>query len=225
MTYMLFLIAQATYTDIEIGLVQGDNLLEKRVISKLEASKKILIAIDELLRNHSKNIDDLSFIAGNRGPGPFTTLRVALVTLNGLSYATSIPLIGLNGLNLFLEENRSQQFPLTVALLDAFTKDVYVGIDNHGVITISCEHIESLLQRLKHEYLQPIRFIGSGCTVYHDQIKNILGSQAIIAQPLPAQSTLEYLSKKATEQWNTQEITSQLEPLYLKNVINNIVIR
>lgn len=221
----LYLIVQATYADIELGLAQDGMLLEQKTVSKLEASGNILIAIDELLKKQNKSLSNLTFIAASCGPGPFTTLRVALVTLNGLGFATNIPLVGINGLHAFLEEYGDSQ-NTRIALLDAFTKDVYFGIDNRGTITIGCENIESFLRRLKNEYQEVITFIGSGCLMYQDQIRNILGSQALVAQPLPSQVSLEYLSKKAFENWNGKvEITHQLQPLYLKNMINNIAIK
>jgi len=222
MTY--YLIAQSTYADIELGIAIDGRIQGSTSVSKLEASSHILVALGSLLKQHNLALSDLAFIAANSGPGPFTTLRVLLSTINGLGYAAKIPLLGIDGLNAFLREHHSSNFAITIALLNAFTNDVYYGIDDNGKVEIGCLNGHAFLESLQEKHpATKIRFIGSGLTPYKDLIQKLFGSDAIIADPLPPQSSLPYLAQQAYNHWlNKQNITDQIIPLYLKNQINNI---
>lgn len=222
---MAYLILQTTYAGIELGCAHAGTLIEQRIISKFQASSHLLPTIQELLNKHNVMLSNLEFIAANCGPGPFTTLRVALTTINGLTYATSLPLIGLNGLNEFLNENSNPQYHATIALFNAFGNDVYVGIQASNNISISCINIDELLKSIHQQYPRiNIRFIGQAALMYKDKIKALFNDAAVFQEPLPEQCSLAYLSKQAYEAWNNKKISTQLMPIYLKNTINNITI-
>lgn len=98
------LVLQSTYDQIEIGLVIDGQLGTQINLNKAQASSQILLAIDQLLQAHRCKVTDLQFIAANLGPAPFTSLRVVIATVNGLCFATGVPLIGVNGLQAFVTE-------------------------------------------------------------------------------------------------------------------------
>ncbi len=217
-----YLIIQSTYTDVEVGLARHGKLIEKKVISKLQASSHIDVAIEELLSQHKIEKKNLIFIAANCGPGPFTTLRVVLATANGLGYGLNKPLIGLDGMQTFLEEHHSKQYPVTVALLNAFSNDVYFGIDDHRQSKVGWENAHSFLKNLQEKYsTQPIRFIGSGVQPYQQLIQELFGDQAVINSQL-GQCSLEYCAQRAWKNWERKEMNKQLMPLYLKNQLNSM---
>ena len=217
-----YLIMQSTYTDVEIGLARHGNLIEKKVISKLQASSHIDVAVDELLSQHKIDKKKLLFIAANCGPGPFTTLRVVLATANGLGYGLTKPLIGLDGMQTFLEEHRSKQYPVTVALLNAFSNDVYFGIDDHGQNKVGWENAHNFLKQIQEKYpAQSIRFIGSGIIPYQQLIQDLFGLQTVINSQL-GQCSLDYCAQQAWKIWEKKDMHKQLMPLYLKNQLNNM---
>jgi tRNA threonylcarbamoyladenosine biosynthesis protein TsaB len=217
-----YLIMQSTYTDVEIGLAQQGNLIEKKIISKLEASRLIDTAIDQLLGNHAVNKHNLACIAANSGPGPFTTLRVVLATANGLGYGLDKPLVGIDGMEAFLEEHHTADHPITVALLNAFSNDVYFGIDDWGKIKIGWDNAQHFFAELRQQCpIQAIRFIGSGVDVYHQSIQELFGSRAVINSNI-RQCSLEYCAQRAWKMWESKEVHKQLLPLYLKNQMNSM---
>src|SRR5689334_5441532 len=124
----IFLSIQNTYETIDVGLFSAHTVIDTASISKLQASKKITILLDSLLKKHFLQLSDINFIAVNQGPGPFTTLRIVLTTVNAIQFSRHIPLIGIDGLHAILAEYKNNEYPNTVALLDAFNKDVYFGI-------------------------------------------------------------------------------------------------
>lgn len=126
----LFLGIQGTYHQVHVGLFEDNTLLDTITINNAETSKKLISTIDTLLHTHQVPLNRLSFIAANQGPGPFTTLRTILTTVNGIAFAAGIPLIGIDSLKAVADEWHDATFPLTVVLLDAFNKDVYYYLDS-----------------------------------------------------------------------------------------------
>jgi tRNA threonylcarbamoyladenosine biosynthesis protein TsaB len=220
---MMFLALNHTYQSIQVALFDAQNPIQVISIDKLLASKEIIVCIDHLLANHQKTVSDLSFIAINQGPGPFTTLRTTITTANGICFAAGIPLVGVHGLETFLAEYKDSQYPVTVGLLNAFSNDVYFGIDIDGAISIDCWPIETLLHQLKISPYKTIRCIGAGVTMHQELIKNILDDRAYIPSLIPETVSIEAIASQGLKQWNAQEnISSQLQPLYLKQFKLNV---
>ena len=220
-----FLAIQNNFHYVELALFQDTQCLTTITISKIEASAQLIVAIKEILNRYNLVFKNLSFIAANQGPGPFTTLRVVIATVNGISFATKMPLIGVDGLVTFLDEHKNEDHPITVALLNAFNQEAYFGIDGSEVRETGCRNAEQLLQELKKRYTdQKIRFIGSGVEVFKNQILATFGPDAsFFPRPLPEQCSLQAVGVQALQQWQKQKnIQFQLLPLYLKNqVIRN----
>ena len=72
-----FLVFQHTYNGVQVALFDGQQLVQVATENKKQASKNIVALADEMLRVNNVFFRDLSFIAANQGPGPFTTLRVS----------------------------------------------------------------------------------------------------------------------------------------------------
>lgn len=104
-----YLVLQSTYDLIEIGLGADHTLLDQVSLNKMDANRNLILEINSLLLKHNLTLEQLSFIATNLGPAPFTSLRVVIVTANGLAFATGIPLIGVNGLQAFVTEFSANQ--------------------------------------------------------------------------------------------------------------------
>jgi tRNA threonylcarbamoyl adenosine modification protein YeaZ len=222
---LYFLSIQNNYHQVELALFKDSHILTSLAISKIDASSQLMLTIKSLLAEHHLSFKDLSFIAANQGPGPFTTLRVVIATVNGISFATRIPLIGVDGLDVFLNEYKDTQYPVTVALLNAFNQDAYFGIDTFGTREKGCKNSEQLLRELHAQHgNQQIRFIGSGVSTFKEQLTSIFGAQAgskiLIPIPLPDQCSVKALGLHALENWKTHKnLTYQLLPLYLKSQV------
>ncbi len=217
-----YLIIQSNYTGIEIALCDKEQILKKIFIDKKYSSKNLIPDIENILKNTELEIDQISFIGVNQGPGPFTTLRVAITTANALNFALKIPLVSINGLEIFLQENKSKKHNITVAILNAFNNDVYFGILlNIEHLEIGCKNIDLFLKELQTSFgNQKIEFIGSGINFFESNIKDILKDNFYISEPLPLGPSLEALAKASYSKWlSKQDITQQVIPLYLKDAI------
>ena len=216
-----FLAIQSTYEQVEIGLFTNNSLRASCATHKFNASSELLGAINNLLNSCSVNLSEIEFIAINQGPGPFTTLRVAIATVNGISFATGIPLVAVQGLPAFIHEYHSATTPVTVAILNAFNKDLYYAIatTTKSHPTIGVEQYQALLQRIHQEFPHtPIQFIGNGVTMYRPEIIELFGALAHFPDPLPVFPSIAQIGTIGNAQWQKKEgITQQVLPDYLKN--------
>lgn len=217
-----FLAIQHTYEGIELGLFDGQGLIQMVSENKRMASKNCVLLAQELLQANALSFENLSFFTANQGPGPFTTLRVVIASVNGLAFASEKPLIGVDGLEALLDEYADNNCPITIALLNAYSKDVYFGIDQQGIPERhkGYKNITTFLNNLKKTFQkQPLRFIGQGAGMYEEHIRAILGNQAIIPEELPEHCSIQQIGLMARNAWKNREcLVHQLLPLYLKSM-------
>lgn len=212
---ILFLAISSTYDAVHTALFKDNHVIESIHETKFEVSKKLLVICDTLLKNNDLTLSDLDFIAVNQGPGPFTTLRTVITCANGISFASDIPLVGVNSLTALFQEYNDSTYPQTVALLNAFGNDVYWATAEQS----GCSSLTSLLEQLKITYpKESIRFIGNGTQLHEQTIQHFFGSRAFIQSPMPEHCSVEQIGKMALEQWkNKQNVSHQLLPIYLKD--------
>jgi tRNA threonylcarbamoyladenosine biosynthesis protein TsaB len=210
-----FLAVQHTYQSIEIGLFNDKCLCAKITEDKIHASKNFIPLLNNFLKDHQLKLHDLSFLAANQGPGPFTTLRVVISSVNGLGFAANIPLVGVDGLAAFLDEQSQKNTQTTIVLLNAFAHDVYFGIQQGVSRRTGCANGDALLAEIA-DIPSSILFVGNAVEMYRGKIEKAFGDRAIIPQPIAEHPTLEQIGINALAQWNNQQSTKQLLPLYLK---------
>lgn len=216
-----FLALANTYTSVEIALFKDNNVIGIETVDKHQASKLLIPLLHALLATHNTLLSDCAFIATNQGPGPFTTLRVVIASVNGISFASRIPLIGIDGLDALLNEYTDPTFPNTVTLLNAFNRDVYFGIQVNGDRTYLKGYapIDQILQKLsqQHTTSSTIRFIGNAIPMYTQEIQTTFGDRAHLPSPLPHACSITQIGLMGLQRWHAQEsIAYQLLPLYLK---------
>ena len=216
MTYSLIL--QSDYNNVSVALCKDSSILEISIDTKHKASINLVSQMNTLLKNQNLSWEDLTFIGLNQGPAPFTTLRVIITTANGLNFAHKIPLIGVDGIKTFLEEQQYNT-PLTVVLLNAFAKDVYFGIKkDNTIIATGWENHKIFFESLSKDYVNTsITFVGNGTILFEKEIKEIFGDCAKFPDPLPEYCSVESVVTQAYKQWGQKEnVVDMLLPLYLK---------
>lgn len=220
-----FLCIQHTYNGIDVALFNDDKIIDKIFEDKKRASKYFVTCINSLLYRNNLSLDDLHFIAVNKGPGPFTTLRVVLASVNGLAFAIKKPIIGVDGLDAILSEHAREGL-VTVALLDACGKDVYFGISNKNLsydfpnIDNGYKNIEVLLKDIENLFIgKSFYFIGNGALKYRDKILALFGDNAIFDDFVPEVCSIDMVGKIAFDMWNKKEgLEKQILPVYLKSI-------
>ena len=218
----LFIGLQSTYQFIECVLWHEEDFY-LQPLPKEQASAQLIPTLNNLLAQHQRQLSDVSCIIANQGPGPFTSLRTIIATVNGINFASNIPLIGINGLSAFLEEYKDPIGSPTVVLLNAFHHAIYFGIqENNKKPEIGYENIDIFLAMLDERFSQQtIRFLGNGTKMYQDKIMSCFQDNAYIPEPLPLHCSLKHIMQLGIKEWQQQRnITKQIEPLYLKHPVN-----
>jgi len=215
-----YIALQNSYEEIDVALFNKELLISKKNISKIKASAELVLTLDALLKENNLNLSDLTFIAVNEGPGPFTTLRVVIATVNAINFAKGIPLVGIDGINAFVQEYQDSNYPV-VAILNAFNNDVYYAINSKDNITEGWKNIELFLQELKAEFPdQKIKFIGNGINLFKKEIEENFKDFGYIPENYPKMPSIEYIAKVGYKNWeNKKGITKEVMPLYLKDAI------
>lgn len=218
----LFLTVHARYKDVQWGLFDEDKLLVSAADESKKVSKQFIDLLHKMLKKRKLSLSDLSFIAVHQGPAPFTTLRVCLSTVNGIGFATGLPLIGVNGLDALLDEyTKSSQTKITIALLNAFGNDVYYAVfdPTTNIRSLGYAPGEKFLLTLKEQYTQPLTFLGNACSIYQNSITEFFGAQAHI---LPVDMvSLERIAHTALNKWKNNDTEQQIMPIYLKDYTPN----
>lgn len=226
----IFLAAHTTYSEIILGLYNNYICLDKIHESNKLSSKNFILILDILLKRNNINLSELDFIAVNQGPGPFTTLRVSLASVNGLGFAAKIVLVGVDGLEAFLQQEKDNNYFYTIALLNAFGNDVYIGIYNskvNNIIYKGCKNINLFLEEFSKNK-QATKIVGNGAILHESAIKNSLENYVYIPENNPEVCSLDFIAKLALDNWQqNNDPVYKLLPLYLKdypaqNIFNNI---
>ncbi len=208
---------QNTYHEVQIALINNNLILEQSDIDKKQASKLLIVRLKQLLEKQNLSLNEIPFISVNQGPGPFTTLRVVIASVNGLSFAQHTPLVGVDAFDAMLAEWHNPRYPTTIVLFNAFSQDVYVAIEQPEKPTRKgYNNINALLAKCI-DLPGPIRFIGNGTELHYQKIKDIFGEQAYIPEPLPIYCSIAQIARIGHQQWKeNKKGTEQLLPLYLK---------
>lgn len=207
----MYLALQSTYEHIEIGLFSDNHCLQSQTVSKMDATRLLIPTLNELLIQHSLSLTQIDCIIANKGPAPFTTLRVLLSTLNGIAFSTPIPLIEVNGLEAFMHELKQQHPTNNIAIiLNAFSGQSYYLIEANGQQEMGCKKNDELIAQLNG--IPNLLAAGNG-------IKLLTGLDAeiqSIAQEYVSLKTIAYVGLK---KFNEHIITKKIEPLYLKEAL------
>lgn len=216
----IFVAIQHTYDGIELALFRGQALLAQETMSKFNASSVLIPTLDKTLKAHELRLSDLEFIAANYGPGPFTTLRVVITSINGIAFASKIPLVGVNGLLALISEYTDPSCDRTICMLNAFNQDVYYAYyDNQNTLVNGAANGEQFLREIAHLFasIEKIQFLGNAVDTHRALIQELFEERAVIPAVVPATCSVIQIGLTGYEQWQRNEgITHQLIPCYLK---------
>lgn len=202
-----------------MALFINNKLADQLSEDKRHTSKMFIPLLDQLLARNNIKTSDLFFCAVNCGPGPFSTLRSIIASVNGLHLATNIPLIGIDGLDATFIELYDNSYQNTIVLLNAFNNEVYYLIAHHDkILAKGYKKIDAFLAEIKQQCAdQPINFIGNGTTLHHDLIKKSYGDNAIIKKPNPPMCSVETIGRLGLEKFMHKQVSDgYVMPLHLK---------
>jgi tRNA A37 threonylcarbamoyladenosine modification protein TsaB len=133
--------------------------------------------------------------------------------------ATGIKLVAIDGLRALIDEYRDPAYPVTVALLNAYTHDLYYAIQDHDTVTTGIFYgTEPLIEAIQKLPDRTVRFIGNGVPIHANLLHAICGERMYVPEPNPETCSLQIVVQKGFQQWvSQQDIVEQVMPLYLKS--------
>ena len=110
---------------VTVALADGERLLAAYDVEQGLAHGELLApAIERVLREAGAIPSDVSAVAVGIGPGPYTGLRVGLVTARTMGWALGVPVYGVCSLDIVAAEVEAPEFWVAT---DARRKEVYLA--------------------------------------------------------------------------------------------------
>jgi len=205
---------------LTIGDMHGGELVaELRLNGKVTHSRRLLSAVDWLLKQDSVSFADIDGLAIGLGPGSFTGLRIGMATVKGLATAMDKPLLGVSTLD-GVALGCSGDKPLCV-LLDARKKELYrrwYAPDEQGLYRSSGSIKALSPEELVAEVTEETLLAGDGLVSYGDFLRDRLGRQVRMAPRLlyyPSAAALGFLGCEQLKRGETLDVESAV-PLYVR---------
>lgn len=94
----MIVLIDTTKEESKLSLYGRENLLIDKTVwlSKADQTEKVLIIIDQMLKNNQVKKSDLQKIIVDNSDGSYTALRVGVTIANFLGYSLNIPVETLN---------------------------------------------------------------------------------------------------------------------------------
>lgn len=116
-----------TSTGVTVALARpGQVLVSRAVTATNQHAEQLMPLVSEVVAESGHTLDDLAGVAVGIGPGPFTGLRVGIVTAQTLAYVLDVPVRGVCSLDIvalqFADTHPDRGFTV---VSDARRKELY----------------------------------------------------------------------------------------------------
>ena len=153
-------------------LADGEVVAEAVSDRSMKHGEQLAPLIDQVLRASGRARGDITALAVGVGPGPFTGLRVGLVTARTLGLVLDVPVYGVCSLDVLAAEAAAGglEGPFVVAT-DARRKEVYLARYEGG------RRVEGPLVERPAVVATGLPVVGEGAGLYPDAFPHATGPQ------------------------------------------------
>ncbi len=198
-----------------VALADGEVVASRAWHSRSNHTAELIPAVAELLAAQGLRPKELEAVAVALGPGGFSALRVGVSAAKGLCAASHIPIIGVGTLDL-------EGFPLgdvpmqACALLEAGRGQAASAIFAPRGGRVRPDRVSTAAELLQ-EIDGPTVFCGEGLAPWADEIRDSLGSRAVLLWTSPQERAVS-LAAIARQRLGRQEFddVDTLQPEYLR---------
>ena len=182
-------------------------------------SKHLMGLIHNVLDVAGFAAGELDGIAVTIGPGSFTGLRIGVSTVKGMAYALNKPVVGISSLDALAWQCGDCAY-LICPMLDARKGEVYSATYRlrGKTLTQTSQQQAAPPAAAFDEIQEPCVFIGSGATLYREDIIESLGDFACFApegQHIIRASSIGFLSLQRFKTHDTCD-AANLVPQYIR---------
>jgi tRNA threonylcarbamoyl adenosine modification protein YeaZ len=188
---------------VTVALHDGDRTLaERAVVDARRHGELVAPLVQDVLAEAMTRPDQLTAIAVGLGPGPYTGLRVGIVTAKVMAFSLGIPVYGVCSLDAIARRASGHADSFTV-LTDARRKEVYWAGYERGE-RVSGPSVDKPAV-VAAAITGPV--VGPGAELYRDLFTDVRG---------PAQQSAGALAELAVERAAAGAPAEELRPLYLR---------
>lgn len=215
---MKILAIETSTTACSVALLIDNEMKLSHKIAPMQQAKLILPMIDEILKDNNLTLNQLDALAFGCGPGSFTGVRIAISVMQGLAYATQVPLISVSSLAALAQAAYTDLgWKKLLVAIDARISEVYYGayqINDQGIAELVGEEVVSAPEKVQFPQESDWYGVGNGWAVYPDQLQ--IKPNSIDDTRLPMASAVALLAKEKyqKQQWVSPDAAV---PVYLRD--------
>ncbi len=173
-------LALDTSTVVQVGVARGDEILARRTVDdRMAHVEQLTPSIVEAVADAGVALVDLGSIVVGLGPGPFTGLRVGIVSAQVLGAVRGVPVHGVCSLDILALAHAPQSGEFLVAS-DARRREVYWARYTGDGVRIGHPQVSA------PDELPGLPVIGPAANLYADRLLVAEGPRAIDAGLLAA---------------------------------------
>lgn len=169
-----------------VALMDDEKLLgEYSINNKKTHSQKLMVMIDEIMKDLDIKPSDIDVFAASIGPGSFTGLRIGVTTAKAMAYATNKPVVGVPTLDALAYNIVTSEF-IICPILDARNSQVFTAL--YEVKGKRFERITEYMGIPVFELAQiivqnnkKVIFTGDAIDLHKDYLKSELGENCEFA--------------------------------------------
>jgi len=229
---MTNILAIDTATDAcSVALRLSGTLRQRRELIPRRHDRRVFAMLDEIVPAGSLRAAGVELLAYNRGPGSFTGLRIAAGAIQGLAYASELPVAGVSTLACMAQGAwRRKLVPreaVALVLLDARVDEVYWGLyrNRRGLAealredTVSAPADVAVPRSARVRPDLPLAALGSGLR-YLDRLPAALVADLEIRCAGIWPDSVDILDLAQREYGAGRTLAAeQVQPVYLRNEI------
>lgn len=197
---------------------EGEMFAEYTWKTARNHSTELVPRIETLIKQHNREMKSCTAIFAATGPGSFNGLRVGLSAAKGFALSLSVPLIGINTLEIEAYPFAWSERPVC-AIHNAGREEIAAALysQSGGWHEIKKPHITTITE-LCRQITEPTVFCGETLPGMIDQLSTVLGRNAVIPPDvcrIRRTSCLAHLGWKRFIR-NDFDDPAALQPLYLR---------
>lgn len=192
---------------------------ERYAVAPREHTRLILPMVDELLQQAKLTPGNLDMIAFDRGPGSFTGIRVTMSVVQGLAFASELPVLPVSSLAALAQVAwRSHGAERVLGLIDARMGELYWGEYHlHGEV-MTLQGKEGVAPLANIPPCRECHIIGSGVSVYQDALREA-GYTQLIDEERSRYPRAGYIAELAAGRSGEAMAVDEARPVYLRNKV------
>jgi tRNA threonylcarbamoyladenosine biosynthesis protein TsaB len=198
------------------------NILEKYEVAPRQHAGLILPMVDALLAEAETELASLDGLAFGRGPGAFTGVRMATGIIQGLAFASDLPVVPISTLAA-MAQGAADQSNTILSAIDARMGEIYwaiFSVGEDGLVTPLSDEQVSKPDTLSIELKSECFGVGTGWGSYENKLSSYAGTKlkGFDANRFPRASDILTLAINEFKQGNGVHAKDAL-PVYLRNKV------